>query len=176
MNRNAPLTRSAPPVRRTELARSSSRSPAPPAARVTLAAVTVPDRPKPRPRRDTGFSPATKLLIRSRAGNGDPAEAHCEAGYEFLGLHGGEFQHRRARGRGGSRDPVTSSAANGALLCHRCHALAESRDAASNEAGWWLWSWQSPADEPVLLAGADGGIRVWLTAAGGYSTTAPGES
>jgi 5-methylcytosine-specific restriction enzyme A len=133
--------------------------------------------PRPRPsraRRDTGFSPAVRLGCRTRAGAGDPEQARCEAHGGFLGLHGGEIQHRRARGRGGSRDPLTASVANAALLCRPCHDLAEARDPGMGPdgAGFWIWSWQSPLEVPVLLAAADGSFRAWFTADGGYSTSA----
>lgn len=128
-------------------------------------------RPKRRP--VTGFSAETKLAIRTRAGNGDPTQARCEATGVFLGEHGGEFQHRRARGRGGSRNPVTNSAANGVLLAGPVHALAEARDPDLHAQGFWLWSWQDPEAEPVMLHGADGGITVWLTDDGEYAYQRP---
>ena len=39
--------------------------------------------------------------------------------------------------------------------------------------GYWLESWQDPRAEPVMIAGEDGGVTVWLTDDGGYSLTAP---
>jgi hypothetical protein len=160
------------PPRTAPMPRSAFRPPV--ASRPVITSVDLgPGTAPPRTRRGTGFSAVTRLAIRTRAGGGDPEQARCEQGWEFLGLHGGEYQHRRARGRGGSRDPLTNTCANGVLLCHEHHAIAESRDRESNEAGFWLWSWQSPLAEPILLAGADGGIRVWLSEDGAYSTTAP---
>lgn len=136
-----------------------------------------PRRPKAqKPRPATGFSARTKLAIRTRAGNGDPAQARCEATGVFLGEHGGEFQHRRARGRGGSRDPMANSAANGVLLAGPVHALAEARDPHLHEQGFWLWSWQNPEAEPVMLHGADGGLTAWLTDDGEYAYQAPGRA
>lgn len=137
--------------------------------------------PRPRPvaatrRRDTGFSAATRLAIRTRAGNGDPSAALCEATGVFLGERGGEIQHRRARGRGGSRDPLTNSAANGALLSREAHALAEARDERMRAEGWWIPSWVSPLDEPVLLHCADGGLTVWLSEDGQYLLKPPGRA
>ena len=70
--------------------------------------------------RGTGFSAAVKLAIRTRAGQGDPNAASCEACGRWLG-RGGEVQHIQARGMGGSRrrNVVT----NGVLLCARHHTL-----------------------------------------------------
>lgn len=128
---------------------------------------------------DTGFSRAVKLACRTRAGSGDPDEARCEACAIWLGRYGGQVQHRLARRSGGSSDPEVSSLPNAALLCGTPftgdHGRAESRDRemGPDGAGFWLRSGQHPADEPILLAGIDGGIRVWLTAKGDYSTEAP---
>ena len=35
------------------------------------------------------------------------------------------------------------------------------------------WLGQSDEPQPIMLHGADGGVTVWLTADGGYSTEAP---
>jgi hypothetical protein len=107
-----------------------------------------------------------KAQIRERA------QGRCEAGGEWVGS-GGEIQHRRARGRGGSRDPVTSSAANGGLLCRPCHAACEAREEHLHAAGWWIWSWQDPRAEPVMLHDEGGGMTVWLGADGAYWLSPP---
>ena len=52
------------------------------------------------PSPQTGFSDEVKALCRARA------RFHCEACGIWLGEHGGQIQHRLARGAGGSRDPV----------------------------------------------------------------------
>lgn len=132
---------------------------------------------KPAQRRETGFSAAVKLATRTRAGSGDPEQACCEACSACLGRYGGQVQHRLARGMGGSSDEATAAITNAALLCGTpqslCHGLCERRDPHMHGAGFWLTSGQDPACEPILLAGRDGGIRVWLTSFGSYSTTAP---
>lgn len=130
--------------------------------------------------RRTGFSAAVKRAVRVRAGNGDPGAACCEACAVHLGEHGGEVQHRVARGMGGSSRPVINSVVNAALLCGAaalrtgCHGLAESRDAGMHERGFWLRQDEDPAQVPVILAGPHGlGAMRWLAADGTYSTMAP---
>ena len=126
----------------------------------------------------TRFTAATKLLIRARAGNGDPEDALCEACAIWLGRYGGQCQHRVAGQMGGSR--LRNGASNGLLLCGTPqsgdHGLCESRDRHMNAQGFWLWSWQDPRTEPVMLHGDGGGALVWLDGTGGYSTEPPGES
>jgi hypothetical protein len=124
----------------------------------------------------TGFSPAVKLAVRSRAGGGDPDDAHCEATGVWLGRHGGEIQHRDARGMGGTSLEVTNSVVNAALLSMAAHRLAESRDPGMNAEGFWLKNGEDPAATPILLHVTEqSGITAWLTPAGGYSYEPPGD-
>lgn len=133
-----------------------------------------------RPSSATGFSPKVRLQVRTRAGNGDPDDARCEATGVWLGTYGGEIQHRDARGMGGTSDPVTNSIVNAVLLSKEAHRLAESRDDAMNAMGFWLKNGQDPRAEPIMLHGEDGGMAVWLAEDGigdsgtGYSYEAPG--
>jgi 5-methylcytosine-specific restriction protein A len=120
-----------------------------------------------RGRNDAGFSPSVKLSVRTRAGGGDPAQARCEATGVWLGRHGGEIQHRVARGMGGTSDPVKNSLVNAVLLSKDAHRLAESRDRGMNEEGFWLRNGQDPALTPILLHSAHGsGVTVWLAGDG----------
>ena len=118
----------------------------------------------------TGFSPRVRKLVRTRAGNGYPEQACCESCGIWLGEHGGQLQHRLARGSGGSKDPVVGSAANAVLLCGTpqslCHGLAESRDPkhGMERRGFVIRHGVGPAFDPryvplVLL----GDVRVWLS-------------
>jgi hypothetical protein len=132
--------------------------------------------PKRTPPRETGFSRAVKLLIRARAGNGDPDQARCEACGIWLGRHGGQCQHIHARGTGGH-----SRASNGALLCGTpqsgCHGACESRgtggDGSERMRAMGFWRLSTDPVQPVMLHGADGGVTVWLADDGGYSLENP---
>lgn len=126
------------------------------------------------------FTPAVKLLVRKRAGRGDEFDAHCEGCWHWLGRHGGEYQHRAARGSGGCRDEAVNGPANCLLLCRSCHAEAESRrrDLSQDGAGFWIEHGNGPDYDPRLtpvLLGALGssGVLVYLTADGHYSVTMP---
>ena len=137
-------------------------TPASPSARKTAA------------RKPTGFSPAVKLQVRTRAGTGDPHDACCEATGVWLGRYGGEIQHRDARGMGGTSDPVTNSVVNAVLLSTEAHRLAESRDRGMNTEGFWLRNGEDPALTPILLHSQHGsGMTVWLGEDGRYLLTAP---
>lgn len=137
-----------------------------------------------RRRRDTGFTSAVKLAIRARAGDGDPDRAVCEGCYKWLGRDGGQFQHRLARGMGGSASAIINSVQNGLLLCGTprtgCHGLAESRHPRAYAAGLWLAAGDDPAWVPVyphaLAPGRPGEFRhltrVWLLEDGTYGTEA----
>jgi len=132
------------------------------------------------------FTPKVKRLVRARAGSGDPFDALCEAGGEWLGVDGGEFQHRAARGAGGCKDAVVNGPANCCLLCPECHRRAESRDErmGMDWAGFWIehgtTTAYDPRNVPILLASPHGsGIQVYLAADGlgpdrtGYLLQAP---
>ena len=118
----------------------------------------------------TGFSSRVRLLVRTRAGSGDPFDACCEACGIRLGEHGGQLQHRLARGRGGSKDPVVRSAANAALLCGTpmtfCHGNAESRDPehGMEARGFVIRHGVGPEFDPrfvpLILFG---GVKRWLS-------------
>lgn len=118
----------------------------------------------------TGFPPSVKRAVRLRSGLGDIHLAACEACGCWLGRYGGQVQHIRARGMGGSRllDGIT----NAVLLCGTpqsgCHGACERRDARYRAMGFWLYSADEP--QPVMLHGEQGGVTVWLTDDGRYVT------
>lgn len=177
-------------MKRTPLSRRTPlRATAALARKTGLRAVTpLKAKSAPRkPRRDTGFSPATKLLIRARAGNGNPEEALCEACGIHLGRQGGQIQHIYARQAGGTKVWLYQSAANAALLCGTrytgCHGVCENRAHPDNrhmqEMGFWRKrnGTEKPGDYPVMLHGKGGcGVQVYLTPAGTYSLRAPEEA
>ena len=128
----------------------------------------------------TGFSPRVRLLVRTRAGNGDAHDACCEACGIWLGEHGGQIQHRLARGRFGSKDPAVSGPAKGALLCGTsfagCHGAAESRDEKHRmeERGFVIRHGNGPEFDPRYVAvDLFGGVEVWLSEDGRYLYEAP---
>jgi hypothetical protein len=134
--------------------------------------------PRHAKRKDTGFSQATKLAVRTRAGNGDPDEARCEATGVWLGRYGGEIQHRVARlsgGRGPKAPWWFHTAANAALLSKDAHRRAEAGDRRLIAAGFALDSTADATAEPIMLADANdgGGVTVWLTPNGHYSPEPP---
>jgi hypothetical protein len=180
------VKRSAPLQRHTALTVRTPLSPGdkPLARRKPLQAVAGPARttkPQSAPR-DTGFPAEVKLLIRTRAGNGDPEQARCEACNVWLGLHGGQIQHIYARGKGGTSDPLYNSAANGAALCGTSetgdHGLCEDRDPHMNEMGFWRKrnGKERPGDYPIMLHGQGGGRLAWLTPEGDYADAPPREA
>ena len=118
----------------------------------------------------TGFSPRVRKLVRTRAGGGDAANACCESCGVWLGDHGGQLQHRVARGMGGCSDPVINGPAGAVLLCGTpfsgCHGLAESRNPEHRmeDRGFVIKHGKGPDFDPryvplVLL----GDVRVWLS-------------
>ena len=150
-----------------------SRKPIPPVSSRRLEAIGA-GSVKTAARTETGFSRKVKLAARARAGNGDPEQARCEATGVWLGLYGGEIQHRDARGMGGTSNPVTDSIVNAVLLSTEAHRLAESRDERMNAEGFWLRNGEDPALTPILLHSQHGsGLTVWLGADGSYLLEAP---
>ena len=168
--RGSPLTRSVPSaaLRSTGIRNTASRTGDFPAAESP-----VPE-PKSAARRPTGFSPAVKLQVRTRAGNGSIEDARCECCGIELGRYGGQIQHIVARGMGGTSNPVLKTAANGALLCGTAqsgdHGRAESRDREMLRKGFWLPQGTDPRlVKMTLWSGAD----VWRSEDGRYLTEAP---
>ena len=110
----------------------------------------------------SGFSTRVRLLVRTRAGSGDPHDACCECCGVWLGLHGGQIQHVVARGMGGTSNPVLKTAANAVLLAGTaqtgCHGLAERRDQGMRDRGFWLPQGTDPRFAPMTLFG---GVEVW---------------
>jgi hypothetical protein len=125
-----------------------------------------------RPARGTGPSAAVRKLILDREG------MHCAAcGISVTGIPA-SVQHRRARRMGGSSDPAANRPGNLVLLCGDgvtgCHGLAESRDPHMHERGFWIYSWESPAAVPVMLADeGDWALTVWLDDSGQYLYARP---
>jgi hypothetical protein len=119
------------------------------------------------------FSPLVRLMIRTRAGHGSIENACCEACLIWLGEHGGQIQHIKARGAGGSRDPELGSPAGGALLCGTsetgCHGMCEARDPGMYAAGFWVKFAEVLGAKPVRVGWRTGTWTLrWLLADGSY--------
>lgn len=121
----------------------------------------------------TGFPPAMRMQIRTRAGNGDPENAICECCGRWLGRYGGQCHHRLGRQSGGSRR--RNRLPNGLLACGTpftgCHGEATAFRQHTKDKGFVLNSGQDPATVPVRLYGGD--RPVWLGDEGGYLLAAP---
>lgn len=129
-----------------------------------------------RPVQDTGPSAAVRKLVLDRDG------MQCAAcGISVTGRPA-SVQHRRARGMGGTVDPSANLPSNLVLLCGSatspggCHLACENRDPDMRARGFWLWSWENPAETPVMLAGEhDSGVTVRLSDDGEYLLAPPAE-
>jgi hypothetical protein len=183
LSRNVPLLRTSrlepgpPPQRNMPLRMTAGRMTASRAGEFPAAGSGVP-KPKSAARRETGFSRAVKLAVRTRAGNGEIENAACEHCGIWLGRYGGQVQHLVARGMGGTSDPVLGTAANGALLCGTAqsgdHGLAESRDREIGARGFWLPQGTDPRMVPMMLGSEHGsGVLVWRSEDGRYLFEAP---
>jgi hypothetical protein len=127
---------------------------------------------QPKRARDTGPSPKVRAALWGRAGGA------CESCGIGLAGRPRSVQHRIARGMGGNPDPAVNALPNLALLCGSatgkgCHPLAESRDEGMHARGFWLNTWEKPAEVPVALWT---GNVAWLTTSGRYSYTDPREA
>ena len=101
--------------------------------------------------------------------------ADPDTGVPFLQY---SLQHRRPRGMGGSKDPVTNSLENLIVLCGSavtgCHGAVEVNRESGRRFGYAVPQWRDPAVMPVLhwqLGWAwptpDG---VWIPALSGWDT------
>jgi hypothetical protein len=79
------------------------------------------------------------------------------------------FQHRRARGMGGRRDPITAGVQNALLWCGSgvtgCHGWAERHPHAAKAKGWAVSHHADPRDIPADVHGYG---LVYLTEGGTY--------
>lgn len=118
--------------------------------------------------RYTGPNAATRALVYEREDN------RCAACGRYLADGAWKsVQHRLARGQGGGNEPWNLILLCGSATSPGCHLSCERREAHLNAQGFWLWSWQDPRAEPVMIHGENGGATVWLTDDGGYSLVPP---
>lgn len=108
----------------------------------------------------TGFTRKTRSLVIKRD------RALCQwCGDAVTGDY--SLQHRRARGMGGSKNPITSSAAN-AVLVHgtgttECHGYIEQHPDEALERGFRVRQGSDPRFIPIVTWS---GVDVWLDEAG----------
>lgn len=97
----------------------------------------------------SGFSASLKASIRER-------DSHtCARCGRYVAPGTGSVHHRRPRGMGGSRDPLTNHPAALVLLCGHaterdtCHWWTETYRLSAKATGWLLKSGQDPTTHPV---------------------------
>ena len=97
--------------------------------------------------RSTGPDVATRELVRWRDRD------QCRR----CGATTWQIHHRRPRGMGGTRDPLTNGPANLVLLCGSgvtgCHGWVESHRAEARADGWLVSKWADPAAIPIVHNG-----------------------
>lgn len=96
------------------------------------------------------FSAVVRARIMARSGG------FCEARIPGCWDEAAQLHHRRPRGAGGSRDPLTGGAANGYALCLPCHDHIERNRAEARENGWLVRQGTDPAAVPVFR------YRMWV--------------
>lgn len=118
------------------------------------------------------FSPATRRLIITRdegacVACGRPC-VDPDTGIPQVPFY--SIQHRRARGMGGSRDPLTDSPANGVVLCgsavNGCHGRVESQPVWASSQGLRIPQGADPRVVPVFHVNRGATV---LTEAGTYA-------
>ena len=62
-----------------------------------------------------------------------------------------QIHHRRPRGMGGSKDPVTASPANGVWVHYQCHRAIEENREHSLATGYLVHQHRDPRDIPVMM-------------------------
>lgn len=95
----------------------------------------------------SAFTPKTRELVLARdAHTCQWCGRHCYPGDYSL-------QHRRARGMGGSKNPLARSAGNAVTMCGSgttgCHGYAEQHRTESASRGFTVAQWQNPHDIPI---------------------------
>jgi 5-methylcytosine-specific restriction protein A len=102
-------------------------------------------------RRQTGPTYTIRMLVVERD------QRACACCGKTIGSGQWSMQHRLARGAGGTSNPLINAPSNLITLCGSatspgCHLTAESREAGSHDAGFWLHHGQDPATVPVRHA------------------------
>ena len=106
----------------------------------------------------SAFSDVVRARVMARSGG------YCEICHAECS-ETGQYHHRRPRGMGGSRNPVSGRAANCLFLCPADHDHIERMERAeARDNGWLVRQGHNPADVPVwrrrrwVLLDDEGGI------------------
>ena len=91
----------------------------------------------------SAFSDVVRARVMARCGG------FCEIRAVGCWDEASQIHHRRPRGMGGSRSPVTGSASNAAACCVPCHAWVESHRELAMDRGWIVRQGAVPAEVPV---------------------------
>lgn len=96
----------------------------------------------------------------------------CEIGVMCGGgAQGVDPSHRIAKGKGGTSLATSNAVTNLLWACRACHDHLEHNPAEAYAAGWKVKHGDvDPADVPVMIASVGGGITVFLTSDGRYSS------
>lgn len=126
-------------------------------------------------RRDTGPSAAVRRTVLERSGGWcERCGTALHDGHQWIAPH--SIHHRRARGMGGTTDPVTNTVVNLLLLCGTgttgCHGWVESNRLEAIRDGYLLAQSDDPGYVPVVIAPpafmSAPPTLMYLTTDGGY--------
>lgn len=120
-----------------------------------------------RRRRDTGPSRQVRELVLARDG------LTCVCCGQWTGWSR-NLQHRKARGMGGTTDPMANSPVNLLNMTPECHQRVERRGTEDHAKGYWLRQDEDPAMVPVMVFLSPGcGDIAWPTVDGHWVFEAP---
>lgn len=106
----------------------------------------------------SAFSDVVRARVMARSGG------LCEVRTFHCWDESSQLHHRRPRGLGGSRSPVTGQAANALAVCLICHDYLETNRELSRDRGWLVRQGADPRQVPVyryrrwVLLDDEGGI------------------
>jgi hypothetical protein len=123
---------------------------------------------KVKPKTTVGeFTPKTRKLAYARW------DGRCAWDGDWMHPKAFVVQHRRARGAGGSSDPLTVSPANAVAMHSSCHEYVEAHPGEAGIRGFRVAQGTDPRSRSLLIWT---GERVYLTDEGGYVAAEPEES
>lgn len=167
MKRTTPFARVTPLRARTPLTSATELSRTAPLGRGTPIRRTAPA--TMRRWRYTGPTDEVREALKKRSGG------RCEIGAVCGGFaQGVDPSHRIAKGMGGSSLASTNAVTAILWACRADHDYVEAHPGESYAAGWKVKHGSAdPASVPVMIASPGGGVTVFLTPDGAYSTAPP---